>query len=276
MPTTPPAAIEPSADTEPSAATEPPADISAPEAATDCAEMPLTEHLAELRRRILLVLFLFTVIFCCCYYFSAVWLKLLTAPLRSFNPALRLAVLSLTESFFAQIKLAAAISAYLSLPIVFWQIWRFIAPGLHFHERLWGGRLVIPLLLLFYSGTIFGYLFVLPAAITFFLCMLGNDFQVVFSLAEYLDFSLLLVTIPGLIFELPLLIIFLDFTGLVQVENLRQRRREAIVAAFILGAVFSPPDPFSQILLAVPLYLLLEVGIFGSMLFRQMRDFSDK
>lgn len=218
----------------------------------------------------------FVVSFLAAYAFSDRLILFILKPLKDAAPTLKLATLSLTEGFVTTLKLALYAAFILCLPVTLWQCWRFIEPGLVQREKVWFKTLLFPMIGAFFVGTAFCYFAVLPMAIRFFLTDLGNSFQIVFSYGAYVDFSVVFLLIMGLMFQLPLLIALLDSVGLVPVHLLQSHRRHTIVGAFILGAIFSPPDVVSQILVSVPLILLLEAGIQLAHFFRkrQIKDSS--
>jgi len=232
-------------------------------------DAPLVDHLAELRYRILLCLGVLVVAFFVFYRWSDEVFALLTRPLRKVKPDLRLAALTVTEGFFATMKVAFYASALTTLPIMVWQAWRFVEPGLLAVEKTWVGFLLWPAVAAFYAGGTFCHLVLLPVGLEFLLNGYSGTFQTVLSVSEYIDFTVLFSVFTGVLFELPLVIVLLDLAGIVPVESLRRRRRHLIVGAFIVGAVASPPDAVSQILVSLPIVVLGEMGIWGATLVRR-------
>ena len=171
------------------------------------------------------------------------------------------------EAFFAHIKISIVAGLFLVSPYVFAQIWGFIAPGLYAHERKW----MVPMALFsgafFTGGALFGYFQVFPYAFDFFAGFSNEGIQFVPKLNEYLSFCLKLLFAFGLVFELPLFIFFLARLGMVSSAGLRKKRKYAILCAFVLSAVLTPPDPFTQCLMAGPLIVLYEVGIWVAFFF---------
>ncbi|WP_319582140.1 twin-arginine translocase subunit TatC [uncultured Pseudodesulfovibrio sp.] len=171
------------------------------------------------------------------------------------------------EAFFAHIKISIVAGLFLVSPYVFAQIWGFIAPGLYSHERKW----MIPMALFsgmfFTGGALFGYFQVFPYAFDFFAGFSNEGIQFVPKLNEYLSFCLKLLFAFGLVFELPLFIFFLARLGMVSSTGLRQKRKYAILFAFVISAILTPPDPFTQCLMAGPLIVLYEVGIWVAYFF---------
>jgi len=171
------------------------------------------------------------------------------------------------EAFFAHIKISIVAGIFLVSPYVFAQIWGFIAPGLYSHER----KLMVPMALFsgmfFTGGALFGYFQVFPYAFDFFAGFSNEGIQFVPKLNEYLSFCLKLLFAFGLVFELPLFIFFLARMGMASSTGLRKKRKYAILFAFVLSAVLTPPDPFTQCLMAGPLIVLYEVGIWVAYFF---------
>ena len=171
------------------------------------------------------------------------------------------------EAFFAQIKIAIVAGLFLVSPYVFAQIWGFIAPGLYKHERRWMIPMALMSALFFTGGALFGYFQVFPYAFDFFAGFSTEGIQFTPKLNEYLSFCLKLLFAFGFVFELPLFIFFLARLGMVSSTGLRKKRKYAILIGFVLAAVLTPPDPFTQCLMAGPLIVLYEVGIWVAYFF---------
>jgi sec-independent protein translocase protein TatC len=237
----------------------------------DSREAPLIDHLAEVRERILYCLGFFVLIFLLVYRSSDTFIDLLMKPLRDYRPDMKLVALSVTEGFVTTLKLSAYLAMAFSLPFIVWHIWKFIEPGLKPRERFWCKALFVPLMLSFVLGAAFCYTVALPLALRFLLDNLGSQFTPLFSYGSYVEFSLVFMLALGAVFELPLVLVFLDVTGLVPVEVFQGRRREGIVLAFVVGALLSPPDVFSQLCVSLPIIFLLEGGIWVSFLLRRTK-----
>ncbi|EGB16521.1 Sec-independent protein translocase, TatC subunit [Pseudodesulfovibrio mercurii] len=171
------------------------------------------------------------------------------------------------EAFFAHIKISIVAGLFLVSPYVFAQIWGFIAPGLYSHERKWMVPMALLSGLFFTGGALFGYFQVFPYAFDFFAGFSNEGIQFVPKLNEYLSFCLKLLFAFGFVFELPLFIFFLARLGLVSSTGLRKKRKYAILIAFVVAAILTPPDPFTQCLMAGPLIVLYEVGIWVAFFF---------
>jgi len=171
------------------------------------------------------------------------------------------------EAFFSHIKIAIVAGIFLVSPYVFAQIWGFIAPGLYIHERKWMIPMALVSGLFFTGGALFGYFQVFPHAFEFFAGFSTDGIQFTPKLNEYLSFCLKLLFAFGFVFELPLFIFFLARMGMVSSSGLRKKRKYAILIGFVLAAVLTPPDPFTQCLMAGPLIVLYEVGIWVAFFF---------
>ncbi|KDM92107.1 Sec-independent protein translocase subunit TatC [Photobacterium galatheae] len=226
---------------------------------------PLFSHLLELRNRLLRSILSVLVVFLCLVWFANDIYSLLAAPLVERLPeGTSMIATDVASPFFTPIKLTLVTSVFLAVPIILYQVWAFVAPGLYKHER----RLVMPLLfsssLLFYCGVAFAYFVVFPLVFGFFTSIAPTGVQVATDIASYLDFVLALFLAFGIAFEIPVAIILLCWTGATDPQSLRQKRPYIIVAAFVVGMLLTPPDIISQTLLAVPMCLLFEVGLFFS------------
>ncbi|GAB6263482.1 Sec-independent protein translocase subunit TatC [Photobacterium sp. CCB-ST2H9] len=234
---------------------------------------PLFSHLLELRNRLLRSILSVLVVFLCLVWFANDIYSLLAAPLVERLPeGTSMIATDVASPFFTPIKLTLVTSVFLAVPFILYQVWAFVAPGLYKHER----RLVMPLLfsssLLFYCGVAFAYFVVFPLVFGFFTSIAPEGVQVATDIASYLDFVLALFLAFGIAFEIPVAIILLCWTGATDPESLRQKRPYIIVAAFVVGMLLTPPDIISQTLLAVPMCLLFEVGLFFSRFYVRADD----
>ena len=221
--------------------------------------MGFLEHLEELRVRLIrgfLILVGGTLI---CLFFSEQLIDFLT---QSFSPEEgdNLALLYPTEGFVVRLKIAFVAGLFLTAPLWFIQLWGFVSPGLYRREK----KVVIPVILgssgAFILGAVFGYM-ILPYAIQYFQSLTTTGVEVSWSLGRYIDFALRLLVAFGLVFELPLAIYAAAQLGVVTPAALRKYRRHAIIAVLIASALITPPDLFTQVVLAIPLVILYEVGI---------------
>lgn len=233
-------------------------------------ELPVTAHLEELRHRLIVCVCTWLVAFVACYFFSEQLFQFVAQPVRAVLPkGSSLVFIDATEPFFTYLKIAAFSALLLALPVIFWQIWQFVAPGLYGHEK----RLALPFALAssacFGAGTWFGFCYVFPLIFRF-LVGFGTstgDIDAMLSMGSYLALSSKLLLAFGLVFELPIVIFFLARLGIIDHHWLAKNRKYALLVAFVVGAVLTPPDVISQLSLAVPFMLLYEVGIIVARLF---------
>lgn len=224
--------------------------------------MSLLEHLGELRIRLMRALIASAVGFLLCYSVAEVLFNYLTLPLLRVMPAdAKLIYLGVAEAFFVELKVAFVAGVFLASPYIFHQIWAFMAPGLYDEEK----RHVIPLAVcsavFFLGGAAFCYFVVFPFAFTFFMSYSTENIVAMPSMNEYFSFTLKLLLAFGLIFEMPLFAFFLSRMGLVTAARMRAARKYAVLGTFVAAAVLTPPDVFSQLLMAVPMLALYEISI---------------
>lgn len=224
---------------------------------------PLISHLIELRKRLLNCVVAILAIFLALVYFANNIYQMVSAPLISQMPqGATMIATDVASPFFTPIKLTMMVSVILSAPVILYQVWAFIAPALYKHER----RLVVPLLvsstLLFYIGMAFAYFVVFPLAFGFLTHTAPVGVVVSTDIASYLSFVMALFMAFGVSFEVPVAIVLLCWMGVTTPEDLRKKRPYVLVGAFVVGMLLTPPDVFSQTLLAIPMYFLFEVGVF--------------
>ena len=224
---------------------------------------PLISHLIELRKRLLNCIIAVLLIFLALVYFANDIYQLVAAPLISQMPlGATMIATDVASPFFTPIKLTMMVSVILSAPIILYQVWAFVAPALYKHER----RLVVPLLvsstLLFYIGMAFAYFVVFPLAFGFLTKTAPAGVVVSTDITSYLDFVMALFMAFGVSFEVPVAIVLLCWLGVTTPADLKTKRPYVLVGAFVVGMLLTPPDVFSQTLLAVPMYCLFEVGVF--------------
>ena len=221
-------------------------------------------HLTELRDRIVRSLLVILVLFGCCFYVAPELMKFLAEPLQQALPAGSQAVFIAGEgAFFTLTKMSLLTAVLFSLPWVLYQAWAFVAPGLYAHERRFVGPLIVLSVIFLVIGIAFAYWFVLPVAYKFFFSFAEKTGAgVMQDLQRYWDFTLSIFFGFGLAFQVPVVEMLMIKLGMVSVDDLRQARRYVLVGAFIVAAVLTPPDVLSQFMLAIPLMLLYELGIF--------------
>jgi sec-independent protein translocase protein TatC len=228
----------------------------------DPVEQPLLAHLVELRTRIVRALMGVAVVLIPLLFVAKQLYHYLAEPMIKLLPAgSTMIATEVASPFFTPFKLAAVVAFAVALPWVLYQIWAFVAPGLYKNER----RLVLPLLasstLLFYIGVAFAYFLVLPTVFKFFVSSAPEGVAVMTDVSKYLDFVLKLFLAFGVAFETPVAIVLLVLTGFVTPQQLAARRDYVLVGVFVVAAILTPPDVMSQTMLAVPSYLLYELGI---------------
>jgi sec-independent protein translocase protein TatC len=222
----------------------------------------LIAHLIELRGRVLKAVLSVFVVFLCLVYFAQELYHWLATPLLDTLPEhAQMIATDVASPFFAPFKLTLVLSFFIAIPVVLFQIWGFIAPGLYKNEK----RLVVPLLLsstlLFYCGMAFAYYVVFPLAFAFFTSVAPEGVVINTDISSYLDFVLKIFFAFGLSFEIPVAIVLMCWTGVTTPDALRAKRPYVIVGIFTLAMLLTPPDIISQTLLAVPMWILFEVGI---------------
>ncbi|MBA1193764.1 twin-arginine translocase subunit TatC [Pseudomonas entomophila] len=229
--------------------------------------MPLVSHLTELRTRLLRCVAAIFLIFAGLFSFAQQIYTLVSAPLRAhLPPNATMIATDVASPFLTPFKLTMTVSLFLAIPFILQQVWGFVAPGLYRHEK----RVAIPLLLssivLFYAGMAFAYFLVFPLIFGFFAAATPEGVSMMTDIASYLDFVMTLFFAFGVAFEIPVAVVLLVWIGVVDVGYLRKIRPYVIIGCFVVGMVLTPPDIFSQTLLAVPMWLLFEIGVlFGGL-----------
>jgi len=248
--------------------------------------MPLTEHLGDLRKRLLVSFGALFITFLVAFTFSENIFRLVMFPLKKrlhvtldnpyiqFIPQdklqdIKLVFLAPAEAFWMHIKIAFVVGLIMSLPVIFYQVWKFVSPGLLQKERHYVVPFIFVATSLFLVGAAFCFLVVLPFAMRFLLTYKVGDFlSPMLSIGRYVDFCLKFILAFGAVFELPVAIVFLARMGLVTPKTLAKNRKYAVLVAFIVAAVLTPtPDFFNQTLMAVPMLVLYEVGIIIARIF---------
>jgi sec-independent protein translocase protein TatC len=237
----------------------------------DDRKMPLLDHLIELRKRLIWSAVALILLFLAFFYFAEPIFKFLAQPLQS-RTNQPLVYTALTEAFFTYIKLSFFGAFLIGFPFFATQIWLFVAPGLYRHERAAFLPFLISTPIMFYLGAAGVYYFVVPVAWEFFLGFQTEDIQLLPRVSDYLSLLMQLMFAFGLAFELPVLLTLLVRVGIVSTDGLKSKRRYAIVAAFILAAVLTPPDVISQVSLAVPIIVLYEAAIIIGRMIEKKRD----
>lgn len=233
--------------------------------APDAEQLPestLLSHLLELRDRLLRALIATCVIAVPCLYFANDIFTWLSEPLRAQLPkGTKLIATSVVAPFMTPFKLGLLAAFFFAMPVILYQIWAFIAPGLYRHERRFALPLFISSVILFYCGSSFAYFVVFPAIFQFFVMTTPEGVELLADMTQYMDFAVLLFFAFGLAFEIPVATVLLVRTGLVKLQTLTKNRGYVLLGIFIIAAILTPPDAVSQCMMGVPMYLLFEAGI---------------
>lgn len=225
----------------------------------------LLGHLIELRRRLLHVVAAVLLVFISLAYWAADIYHLLASPLMTVLPqGASMIATDVAAPFFAPFKLTFIVALCLAVPYILWQIWLFVAPALYQKEKHLVAPLIVSSTLLFYLGICFAYFVVFPIVFGFFTSVAPEGVTIATDISSYLDFVLKLFFAFGLAFEIPVAVLLLVWTGAVDRRSLVEKRPYFVVIAFIIGMLLTPPDVLSQTLLAVPMCLLYELGIWLS------------
>jgi len=231
-------------------------------------KLPFTTHLEELRDRMVRCFIAVGVGFVVSYGFKEKLFQILVNPLiKVMEEGDTLVYTGLPEAFFTYLKVSLLSGIMVASPILLYQFWMFVAPGLYHKER----RMLIPIVILstffFVGGSLFGYFVVFPFGFKFFLGFATETIRPLPSMKEYLGFSAKLLLAFGLVFELPLVLTFLARLGVVSVDFLKKNRKYALLLFFVGAAILTPPDVITQVMMALPLILLYEISILGAKIF---------
>jgi len=219
-------------------------------------------HLIELRDRLLRSILAVAVVFLCLFPWAGDIYALLALPmLKALPQGGQMIATEVTTPFFVPMKVTMMAAIVIALPFILYQFWAFVAPGLYANEKRLVGPLIIASTFLFLCGMAFAYFLVFPVVFGFIIGIAPQGVAVMTDIGKYMDFVLTMFVAFGITFEVPVVVVLLVKTSVVSVAQLKEVRPYVIVGAFIIGAIFTPPDVVSQIMLAVPLWLLYELGI---------------
>ncbi len=225
-------------------------------------KLPLTSHLEELRKRIKFVLIAVGIGFGVSYFFSKELFDVLMLPLvEALPPESTLIFTGVAEAFITYIKVALVSGIFLSTPVILHQLWTFLAPALYANEKKSFFPIILFSTFFFVGGALFGYFVIFPFGFRYFLGFTTDFIKPMPAVKEYFSFSVKLLFAFGVVFELPLFILFLSKLGIVTYKQLRSFRKYAVLLIFAIAAVITPPDILSQIMLGLPMIVLYEVGI---------------
>ena len=227
--------------------------------------LPISEHLEELRSRIINSIIVVVVLFFISWFFKLRILDIIKKPhsitMESLGLSQSLQVLSYQEGFYAYIKLCLMTAVFLAYPVILYQIWKFVEAGLYKKERRYV-RIFAPIsFIAFIIGVLFGYFFLIPFGLQFLIKVLGGEIQPIITMSQYISLVTMLTLALGVVFQLPLVMLFVSRIGMLKAEDFIKWRMYAILIIFILAAVITPPDPFTQVMTALPMIILYEIGI---------------
>ena len=231
------------------------------DAQVDGNEMPFLDHLVELRQRLLRSVLAVGVLFLPVYYFANDIYEFVAAPLMAHLPAGNMIATEVASPFLTPFKLAAFTSFFAAIPYLLHQAWGFVSPGLYLREKKFALPLLVSSILLFYLGMSFAYFAVFPLVFQFFVGVTPEGVTMMTDINRYLDFVLKMFFAFGVAFEVPVATFLLVLSGLTTPEAMARKRPFVIVGCFIVGMLLTPPDVISQLLLALPTWVLFEAGI---------------
>lgn len=239
-------------------------------------KIPFTSHLEELRKRLIACFIAIGVGFVLAFSVKEWLFHLLTSPLIAvMQPGEKLIFTNLPEAFFVYLKVSFLSGILLAIPVIIYQFWMFVAPGLYSEERRYLAPIMVMSIFFFIGGGLFGYYVVFPIGFQFFLSFATDTIRPLLSMREFLSFASLFLLAFGLIFELPLVLVFLVKLGIISIDFLTKNRKYAILLIFIIAAALTPPDVVSQTLMAIPMMVLYEIGILGARLFVRKKSRKD-
>lgn len=237
------------------------------------ADMPLLAHLLELRDRLLRAVLSVIVVFLGLIYWANDIYLLLAAPLKERLPESSMMIATdIVSPFLTPFKMTAILSVFIAMPYILHQAWAFISPGLYQHEKRFAYPLLFSSIVLFYAGQAFAYFVVFPLAWAFLTSAGPEGVQVLPDISSYLSIVLKMFFAFGIAFEIPVATVLMIWSGLTTVESLRSKRPYVIVGVFVVGMLLTPPDVISQILLAIPMWILFELGIIFAGISRNKSD----
>ena len=236
----------------------------------------LMSHLVELRDRVVRMVLAVLAIFLCLFYWANDIYTFLAEPLTRHLPeGANMIAIDVASPFLTPFKLVLMLSVFLAMPVILYQCWAFVAPGLYANEKRLAGPLLVSSILLFYTGVAFAYFVVFPLVFGFFTSVGPEIVSISTDIGRYLDFVLALFFGFGLAFEVPIATIILVAIGVTTPKKLAEKRPYIIVGAFIIGMLLTPPDVISQVLLALPMWVLFEAGLIASKMIFSDREFDD-
>lgn len=235
-------------------------------------EMAFLDHLEELRWRIIKSAISVVILTIAVFYFSDPIMQFLLEPALHTQAPVNLQVLKVQAIFIIKLEIALIVGIVLSIPVILYQLWAFVAPGLHQNERRFIWPVIVGSMFSFIAGAAFAFYLIIPFALEFFLGLAPSTVENNIAVDFYFGFLLRMLIVFGIVFQLPVVSVILSRLGLITPQFLRKYRRHAIVIFFIAAAILTPPDPTTQIMLAVPMILLYELTIGLSYLFYKKKE----
>ena len=236
--------------------------------AEDLAEGTLLSHLVELRNRLFKMFGSVFLVFLAMFPFAKPIFELVSEPLRKVLPGGELIAIGTASPVIATLKLSFYLSLIIAMPVVLYQLWAFVAPGLYKKEKRFAFPLFGTSVVLFYVGIAFAYFVVFPLVFSFLVAFTPDSVNFMPDISDYVGFVMMLIIVFGLAFETPVATVLLIWSGIVSLEKLTKARPYVFLGAFVAGMLLTPPDVISQIILAIPVYLLFELGIILARAFR--------
>jgi len=231
-------------------------------------EQSLMDHLLELRDRLLHMVLAILIVFICLFAFSEDIFTIAAKPLLNLMPeGTSMIATGVTSPFLVPFKLVLLLSVLLTIPYLLHQIWAFIAPGLYRHEKRMATPILISSVILFYCGIAFAYFVIFPILFGFFIGIAPEGVAVMTDIGQYLDFIIAIFLAFGIAFEVPVATFLIIAAGVTTADKMAEKRPYIIIGAFVIGMLLTPPDVISQSLLAVPIWLLFELGLLASRIF---------
>ena len=239
----------------------------------DQQEQTLMDHLIELRDRLLHMVLAILIVFVALFAFSEDIFTIAAEPLLNLMPeGTSMIATGVTSPFLVPFKLVLLLSVLVTIPYLLHQIWAFIAPGLYHHEKRMATPLLISSVILFYCGIAFAYFVIFPILFGFFIGIAPEGVAVMTDIGQYLDFIIAIFLAFGIAFEVPVATFLLIAAGVTSVDKLANKRPYIIIGAFVVGMLLTPPDVISQSLLAIPIWLLFELGLIASRIFLKEKE----
>ena len=239
-------------------------------------DQSLMDHLIELRDRLLHMVLAILIVFVCLFAFSEDIFTVAAQPLLNLMPeGTSMIATGVTSPFLVPFKLVLLLSVLLTIPYLLHQIWAFIAPGLYHHEKRLATPILISSVILFYCGIAFAYFVIFPILFSFFIGIAPEGVAVMTDIGQYLDFIIAIFLAFGIAFEVPVATFLLIAAGVTSADKLADKRPYIIIGAFVIGMLLTPPDVISQSLLAIPIWLLFELGLIASRFFLKEKPEED-